>query len=66
MLVGAEQVVGSIDVISGIAQESSAGTQNISSITEEQLASMEEIEASSLTLSRLAEELQYTVSKFKV
>lgn len=66
MLVGAEQVVGSIDVISGIAQESSAGTQNISSITEEQLASMEEIEASSLTLSRLAEELQDTVSKFKV
>ncbi|WP_442780459.1 methyl-accepting chemotaxis protein [Bacillus sp. Au-Bac7] len=66
MLVGAEQVVGSIEVISEIAQVSSEGTQNISSITEEQLASMEEIEASSITLSRLAEELQETVSKFKV
>lgn len=63
---GAEHIVKSMDVISLIAKESAEGTQNVSAATEEQLAAMEEIEASATTLSQLAEELRDTVGKFKI
>lgn len=40
--------------------------QNISAATQEQLATMEEITASSVALSKMAEELQAKVSVFTV
>jgi methyl-accepting chemotaxis protein len=49
-----------------IADISAVSTQNISSATEEQLASMEEISASASSLARMAEELKMHVKMFKV
>ncbi|CAM4506375.1 methyl-accepting chemotaxis protein [Paenibacillus typhae] len=52
--------------ISMIAEESSSGVHNVSAAAEEQLASMEEIAASAGALSKMAEELQEQINKFKV
>lgn len=60
------QVVGSINLITEVAQESAAGTQEVSAAAEEQLASMEEIATSAASLSRMAEELQALIGRFKV
>ncbi|MGE7695101.1 hypothetical protein ACQKNC_13465 [Lysinibacillus sp. NPDC094177] len=43
-----------------------SGAENISSASEQQLASMEEIEASSTHLSLMADELLDMVNKFQV
>ncbi|MCK9905645.1 methyl-accepting chemotaxis protein, partial [Frankia sp. Cpl3] len=61
-----EQVATTISEIKGLAEEAAAGTQTASAATEEQLASMEEITASSIALSKMAEELQGHVGRFKV
>lgn len=61
-----EQMVESIHLIGEVAETSAANTQNVSSATEEQLASMEEISASANSLSKMAEDLQLLISKFKV
>ncbi|MEJ8546381.1 methyl-accepting chemotaxis protein [Brevibacillus borstelensis] len=61
-----DQVVGVIALISEVSDVTADGTQNVSAATEEQLASMEEIAASATSLSKLAEELQDTVSAFKI
>ncbi|GAX91184.1 methyl-accepting chemotaxis protein [Effusibacillus lacus] len=66
MSAGTEQVVNSINVITEAAETAAAGTQNVSAAAEEQLASMEEITASASALSKMAEELQTLVGKFKV
>jgi methyl-accepting chemotaxis protein len=66
MAEGNEQVVKSFAVISEIASTSAAESQNVSAATEEQLASMEEIAASANSLSKMAEELQNSVSSFKL
>ncbi|MEZ2658232.1 methyl-accepting chemotaxis protein [Aneurinibacillus aneurinilyticus] len=61
-----EQIVHSIDVITKVTEKATEGTQSISAATEEQLAAMEEIASSSSALSKMAEELQALVAKFKV
>jgi methyl-accepting chemotaxis protein len=66
MFVGTEQMVHAMNVIGDTSVMTAAGTQNMSAATEEQLASMEEIAASSASLSNMAEELQELVGKFKV
>lgn len=66
MSASTEQVVHSINVISGIAETTSSGSQHVSAAVEEQLASMEEITASAAALSRMSEELQLLLGKFKV
>jgi methyl-accepting chemotaxis protein len=63
---GSKQIVESIDVISKVAEESASGTQSMSAATEEQLASIEEITSSASSLSKMAEELQILVGKFKI
>lgn len=60
------QVVESISSIQTVAEASVSGTQNVSAASEEQLASMEEINASAVSLAKMAEELQNLVGKFKV
>lgn len=62
---GTTQVVGAIDFIAKVAEEASVGTRQISASSQEQLASMEEISASAQSLTRMAEELQNLVDKFK-
>jgi len=61
-----EQVVDSMNYISGVAQETASGMKDVSAVTEEQFASMEEITASAASLSRMAEQLQETIGRFKV
>ncbi|MNJ56966.1 Methyl-accepting chemotaxis protein McpA [compost metagenome] len=70
---GAEQIAASSDEvvkfmeqISTISEAASGGTHNVSAATEEQLASMEEIASSAASLSKMAEQLQEQVNKFKV
>lgn len=61
-----EQVVGAIQFISEVSEVTAGGTQNVLSVTEEQLAAMEEISSSSASLSRMAEELQQMIGRFRV
>lgn len=48
------------------SQQSAANTQNVAAAAEEQNASMEEISAAAEALSSMAQELQETISRFKV
>ena len=66
MSASAEEVNASIEEMANIAQYSASNTQNVASASEEQLASMEEITASATTLSKMAEDLQAIVKKFKL
>ncbi|WNS46102.1 methyl-accepting chemotaxis protein [Paenibacillus sp. MMS20-IR301] len=66
MSASTDEVVGYISQISNIAGEASGGVHNVSAATEEQLASMEEIASSAEFLSKMAEELQEQINKFKV
>jgi len=63
---GTNQVVQSIETIAEVANTSAAGTQNVSASAEEQLASMQEITASAAALSKVADELQQVIRKFKM
>ncbi|MDX1807656.1 MAG: methyl-accepting chemotaxis protein, partial [Paenisporosarcina sp.] len=63
---GTDQIVSNVDVIADVSETVSAGTQNVSAASEEQLASMEEIASSSSALSKMAEDLQVMINKFKV
>lgn len=66
MSITTEQVVHLMSLVLEVAEISAAGTQNVSSATEEQLASMEEVTASSTTLSKMADDLLIVVSQFKL
>lgn len=66
MNAGAAQIVHSIEGIAQAAETTASGTQNVSAAAEEQLASMEEITSSAAALSRMAEDLQDLVQRFKV
>lgn len=52
--------------ISHIAQESAEGMLSVSAATQEQLASMEEINASSSSLAETAEQLHSEMNEFKI
>lgn len=62
----AEEIVQSIKIISEIAETAAAGTEEVSSSTEEQIASMEEISSSVTSLSKMAEELELQIGKFRI
>lgn len=61
-----EQMNQSVTRIAELGAESARNAHNVSAATEEQLASMEEINASAHSLSSMAEDLQLLVNKFKV
>jgi methyl-accepting chemotaxis protein len=61
-----ELVVQSIATIDEIAASTASGTQNVAAAAQEQLASMEEITSSAVSLSKMAEDLQALVGQFKV
>jgi len=63
---GTQQVASSIINVKDVAEEAAALSQTVSGGTEEQLASMEEIEASAGNLAHISEELQHAVSRFKL
>lgn len=56
----------SVEEIRGVSEQTSSQTQTISAASQEQLASMEEVTASAADLSRLAEELQEMVKRFRI
>ncbi|MBM6619523.1 methyl-accepting chemotaxis protein [Bacillus suaedaesalsae] len=66
MRVGTDSMVQDIKTFESISELTDSGTQEMASVTEEQVASMEEIAASSASLSQMAEELQILIGKFKV
>lgn len=66
MASGSQQIVGSVQKIDRLSKSSAVESQSVSAATEEQLASMEEIASSSQTLSKLAQDLQAEVAKFRV
>src|SRR5699024_6251812 len=53
-----EQVASSLDSVKDIAETAASSSQTVSAGTEEQLASMEEIESSAANLSQISDELQ--------
>lgn len=61
-----QQIVGTVKTIDNLSKMSSGEAQNVSAATEEQLASIEEIAASSEALSKLAQELQTEIAMFRV
>ncbi|ANE48819.1 hypothetical protein SY83_09140 [Paenibacillus swuensis] len=63
---GGQVTVRSIESISVIVAGNASATQNVSAAAQQQLASMEEIAASSAALSNMALELQELVERFKV
>ncbi|MFT4414395.1 methyl-accepting chemotaxis protein [Fredinandcohnia humi] len=63
---GTEQMVQSVQLIAETSDVAADGTQSMSAATEEQLAAMEEIASSSSSLSKMAEDLQDIIRKFKV
>ena len=63
---GAEKIVEAIQLQLQLANRTVEGTQNVSAATEEQLATMQEISASSAMLSNMAETLQGLIQNFKL
>ncbi|WP_440396433.1 MULTISPECIES: methyl-accepting chemotaxis protein [unclassified Paenibacillus] len=61
-----ESAVESIRHIQGISEVAADNTQSVSASAQEQLASIEEIASSAEHLSRLAEQLEELVAKFKI
>jgi methyl-accepting chemotaxis protein len=66
MAAGSQQIVGSVRKIDELGSKSAGEAQGVSEAAEEQLASMEEIAASSQALAKLAEDLQSAVNGFRV
>ncbi|NOU86909.1 HAMP domain-containing protein [Paenibacillus sp. LMG 31460] len=62
---GAEQTIMAMDTIFNVVEKSASATHNVSAAAQVQLASMEEIAASSESLSKMAIELQEINEKFK-
>lgn len=63
---GAEKIVSAVDSIDGVSRKTADHTQTISSATEEQSASNEEIAAASHALATLAGDMQEAVGKFRL
>lgn len=63
---GAQALVGAIEEIARVAEDNAASTEEVSAATEEQTASMEEMTFASQGLSRLADELLVSVSRFNL
>jgi len=60
------KVASAMDVVTEVSEGTAGRIQQVAGITEEQLASMEEITASANALTKMAEDLQALIDKFKV
>ncbi len=63
---GAQAIVDAIEEIARVAEDNAASTEEVSAATEEQSASMEEMTFASQRLSKLADELLTSVSRFNL
>jgi methyl-accepting chemotaxis protein len=66
VLADSQNIVGAVRGIHEVTQDTGDQTQTVSAATEEQTASMEEIAATSRSLTTMAEELQEAAYKFKI
>ncbi|WP_433746566.1 methyl-accepting chemotaxis protein [Paenibacillus amylolyticus] len=66
MSAGVEQINRSMKTIMEVTETGAAGTEEVSASSEEQLSAMQEIASAANDLSLMAEQLQQTVSRFKV
>ncbi len=66
MAVSSQHIVGSIKKIDELGRKSANESQSVSAAAEEQQASMEEIASSSQALAKLADDLQTSVTGFRV
>lgn len=66
MSTGVEQINRSMKTIMEVTETGAAGTEEVSAYSEEQLSAMQEIASAANDLSLMAEQLQQTVSRFKV
>ncbi|WFR64828.1 methyl-accepting chemotaxis protein [Paenibacillus amylolyticus] len=66
MAAGVEQINVSMKTIMEVTESAAAGTEEVSATSEEQLSAMQEIASAATDLSSMAEELQESVSRFKV
>ncbi|QFF98459.1 methyl-accepting chemotaxis protein [Psychrobacillus glaciei] len=64
--VGTEEMVNMFSEIAVISKQSAGNTQHVAASAEEQNAAMEEITASAISLSKLANDLQGSISKFQI
>ena len=60
------QIFDAIKQVEGIAEKSSHNSQESAAATQQQFAAMEEVAASAQFLSKMAEDLQSIISKFKL
>ncbi|MGM0379685.1 MAG: methyl-accepting chemotaxis protein [Bacillota bacterium] len=61
-----DQIINVIENLSAISEENAAGTQEASASVEEQTASMNQISEASEELAKLAQDMQNSISKFKI
>ncbi|OMF65068.1 methyl-accepting chemotaxis protein [Paenibacillus sp. FSL R5-0766] len=66
MSTGVEQINRSMKTIMEVTETGAAGTEEVSASSEEQLSAMQEIASAANDLSLMAEQLQQTISRFKV
>ena len=59
-------ILNTMEELSGIAEENSAATEEVNTLTEQQAASIKALSEASENLSRLAQDLQSTVMNFKM
>ncbi|MCL6458481.1 MAG: methyl-accepting chemotaxis protein, partial [Gorillibacterium sp.] len=64
--INSENLVQSLEVLVGVANVTVEGAQNMSAVAQEQLAAMEEVDASATLLSGLSEKLHLLIERFKV
>ncbi|ARU61618.1 hypothetical protein CBW65_11790 [Tumebacillus avium] len=64
--VGTQELIQAIDTIASFSDQAAGNTQQVAATVQEQTASMEEINAASNLLARMASELQDSVSTFKL
>ncbi|TDL85971.1 methyl-accepting chemotaxis protein [Vibrio vulnificus] len=62
---GFEELQQTIEIIAEGSQETLAGTETAAAASQQQLASIEEVSKATISLTRLAEELQEMISRFK-
>ena len=63
---GMESVVGNVQNISAVAEETSASSQTVAASAEEQSASLHEVDTSAAALAKMAMELNEASAKFKL
>ena len=63
---GTQEMVGNVQNISAVAEQTSASAQTVAAASEEQSASMHEINHNAESLAKMAEELNIIISKFKL